>query len=73
MTTKGQDVCEDEIKRSQQELRDLSVRVIEAREEEKTRIARELQLLTALKMDLSWLCERFPAINLLRNPPCACC
>ena len=57
---------EDEIKRSQQELRDLSARVIEAREEEKTRIARELhdelgQLLTALKMDLSSLCEHFPA------------
>jgi signal transduction histidine kinase len=40
--------------------------VLEAREEEKTRIARELhdelgQLLTALKMDLAWLRERLPA------------
>ena len=40
--------------------------VLEAREEEKTRIARELhdelgQLLTALKMDLGWLRERLPA------------
>ena len=57
---------EDELKRQQQELRDLSARVLEAREEEKTRIARELhdelgQLLTALKMDLSWLRERLPA------------
>jgi PAS domain S-box-containing protein len=57
---------EDELKRSQRELRDLSARVLEAREEEKTRIARELhdelgQLLTALKMDLSWLRERVPA------------
>ena len=44
--------------RSREELRELSARVLEAREEEKTRIARELhdelgQLLTALKMDLS--------------------
>ena len=57
---------EDELKRSQRELRELSARVLEAREEEKTRIARELhdelgQLLTALKMDLSWLRERLPA------------
>jgi len=45
------------------ELRELSARVLEAREEEKTLIARELhdelgQLLTALKMDLAWLRER---------------
>jgi PAS domain S-box-containing protein len=57
---------EDELKRSQRELRELSARVLEAREEEKTRIARELhdelgQLLTALKMDLAWLRERLPA------------
>ena len=56
---------EDALKRSQQELRELSARVLEAREEEKTRIARELhdelgQLLTALKMDLAWLRERLP-------------
>jgi len=55
--------AEDEIKRSQHELRELSARVLEAREDEKTRIARELhdelgQLLTALKMDLTWLAER---------------
>jgi PAS domain S-box-containing protein len=58
--------AEDALKRSQQELRELSARVLEAREEEKTRIARELhdelgQLLTALKMDLAWLRERLPA------------
>ncbi len=57
---------EDTLKRSQQELRDLSARVQDAREEEKTRIARELhdelgQLLTALKMDLSWLRQRLPS------------
>src|SRR5262245_15439785 len=58
--------AEDALKRQQQELRELSARVQEAREEEKTRIARELhdelgQLLTALKMDLGWLRERLPA------------
>jgi PAS domain S-box-containing protein len=58
--------AEEALKRSEQELRELSARVLEAREEEKTRIARELhdelgQLLTALKMDLSWLRERLPA------------
>jgi two-component system, NarL family, sensor histidine kinase UhpB len=54
---------EDELRRSQAELRELSARVLEAREDEKAHIARELhdelgQLLTALKMDLSWLRER---------------
>ena len=57
---------EDDLRRQQQELRELSARVLEAREEEKTLIARELhdelgQLLTALKMDLSWLRERVAA------------
>jgi len=56
---------EDTMLRQQRELRELSARVLEAREEEKTRIARELhdelgQLLTALKMDLAWLRERLP-------------
>jgi PAS domain S-box-containing protein len=56
---------EDALKASQRELRELSARVLEAREEEKAHIARELhdelgQLLTALKMDLGWLRERLP-------------
>jgi PAS domain S-box-containing protein len=56
---------EDALRESQRELRELSARVLEAREEEKTRLARELhdelgQLLTALKMDLGWLRERLP-------------
>jgi PAS domain S-box-containing protein len=55
--------AEDALLQSQKELRELSARVLEAREEEKAHIARELhdelgQLLTALKMDLSWLRER---------------
>ena len=54
---------QDELTRRQAELRALSAQVLEAREEEKTRIARELhdelgQLLTALKMDLGWMQER---------------
>ena len=58
--------AEDALRQQQAELRDLSARVLEAREEEKTLIARELhdelgQLLTALKMDLDWLRERTPA------------
>ena len=57
--------AEDALRQSQRELRELSARVLEAREEEKAHIARELhdelgQLLTALKMDLGWLRERTP-------------
>jgi len=58
--------AEDALKESQRELRELSARALEAREEEKAHLARELhdelgQLLTALKMDLGWLRERLPA------------
>jgi PAS domain S-box-containing protein len=60
--------AEDALLESQRELRQLSARVLEAREEEKAHIARELhdelgQLLTALKMDLTWLRERLPAAS----------
>jgi signal transduction histidine kinase len=51
---------------------ELAARVLEAREEEKTLIARELhdelgQLLTALKMDLAWLRERLADAELLQR------
>ncbi len=57
---------EDALRHSQSELRELSAQVLQAREDEKTRIARELhdelgQQLTALKMDLAWAQEKLPA------------
>jgi PAS domain S-box-containing protein len=57
---------EDAIRRSHAELRELSARVLEAREDEKTLIARELhdelgQALTALKMDVAWVRQHLPA------------
>lgn len=57
---------EDTLARRQAELHEISARVIEAREEEKTLLARELhdelgQLLTAAKMDLAWMRQRLPA------------
>ena len=57
---------EDALARRQAELHEISARVLEAREEEKTLLARELhdelgQLLTAAKMDLAWLRQRLPA------------
>ena len=60
--------AEDQLVRQQNELRQLSAQVFEAREEEKTLIARELhdelgQLLTAMKMDLAWLRERLPGLD----------
>ena len=60
--------AEDKLRYQQDELRELSAQVFEAREEEKALIARELhdelgQLLTAMKMDLSWLRERLPALD----------
>ena len=53
----------EELRISQMELRNLSLYLQTAREEERTRIAREIhdelgQALTALKMDLSWLKKR---------------
>jgi PAS domain S-box-containing protein len=55
-----------ELRRSRNELRELASVAISVREQEKSRVARELhdelaQALTALKMDVNWLKERLPA------------
>ena len=59
---------EDQLKERQHELSRLSAQLLQAREDEKTRIARELhdelgQLLTAMKMDLGWVQERIPSAD----------
>lgn len=55
----------DELKKSQEMLRNLSAHVDAVREEERMSIAREIhdelgQVLTAMKMDMSWLKNRLP-------------
>jgi len=57
--------AQEELERSRQELRNLSVHLQSVREKESTRIARKIhdelgQSLTALQMDLSWLIGRLP-------------
>jgi PAS domain S-box-containing protein len=57
--------AEQELEHSREEFRNLSAHQQSVREEERTRIAREIhdelgQALTALKMDLSWLKNRLP-------------
>lgn len=56
---------DDEIRGSREQLRNLSAHLHSVREEERTLMAREIhdelgQVLTALKMDLSWLSKRLP-------------
>lgn len=58
--------AQEELERSRQELRNLSIHLQSVREEECTRVARTIhdelgQSLTALQMDLSWLTHRLPA------------
>ncbi|MBM4294114.1 MAG: sensor histidine kinase [Deltaproteobacteria bacterium] len=57
--------AEDELKRSQEQLRDLASHLQFIREEERGQIAREIhdelgQALTALKMDVHWLSHKLP-------------
>jgi signal transduction histidine kinase len=57
--------AETELKRSQELFRNLSTHLQEVREEERTRIARQIhddlgQALTALKIDISWLNNKLP-------------
>ena len=57
--------AEEELKRSREQLRNLSAYLQSAREKESTRIAREIhdelgQSLTALQMDVSWLGIQLP-------------
>ncbi len=59
---------EDELKRSREELRNLSLHLQSAREEERRNIAREIHdelghSLTTLKLDLSWLRNRLTKEN----------
>ena len=55
--------AEDELRESREQLRNLTAHVESVREEERTLVAREIhdelgQVLTALKMDLSWLSKK---------------
>jgi PAS domain S-box-containing protein len=64
----SQKKAQEDLERSRQELRDLSVHLQSVREKERTRIARQIhdelgQALTALQMDLSWIMSRLPANN----------
>ena len=60
--------AERDLRASSQQLRNLAARLVKIREEERTRIAREIhdelgQSLTAVKMDLAWLSGRLPPGN----------
>ena len=60
--------AEQELRTSTEQLRNLAARLLAVREEERTRIAREIhdelgQSLTAVKMDIAWLAGRLPAGN----------
>lgn len=67
------DRAEKEVRRSREQLRALAAHLESVREEEQTRIAREIhdelgQTLTAMKYDLAWLAARLPeAATVLRD------
>jgi signal transduction histidine kinase len=59
---------EQEVRASSEQLRKLAARLVSVREEERTRISREVhdelgQSLTAVKLDLAWLAGRLPQKN----------
>jgi len=59
---------EEQLKTSSEQLRELSRYLESVREEERTNAAREIhdelgQLLTALKMDMSWMAKRLPKVE----------
>ena len=59
---------QETLERSEQQLRDLAKRLETIREEERTRISREIhdelgQALTALKLDVAWIRNRLPRGN----------
>ncbi|HEX7952448.1 MAG TPA: response regulator [Burkholderiales bacterium] len=61
-------VAEDHLRESEVQLRALAARLISIREEERTRIAREIhdelgQVLTGVKMDIMWLSKRLDATD----------
>ena len=60
--------AEQELRASSEQLRNLAGRLVSVREEERTRISREVhdelgQSLTSVKMDLAWLAGRLPRRN----------
>jgi PAS domain S-box-containing protein len=60
--------AEQEVRASSDQLRKLAAHLLSVREEERTRIAREVhdelgQSLTAVKMDLAWMAGRLPRKN----------
>lgn len=60
--------AEQELRASGEQLRNLAARLLSVREEERTRIAREIhdelgQALTAVKLDLSWMAGRLSGQN----------
>src|ERR1043166_1243295 len=60
--------AEEELNRSRAQLRSLAAHLESVREEERTRLAREIhdelgQLLTGFKMDLSWMDKRLEAMS----------